>query len=521
VRRLGRFLRAQGTFDRIAIVVLVVGAIVLVASLAGGSEDGRGDDEAVRLVPSSALVYVHARVEPNSDQWRYAGEVVRKLPTLNQLRRRVLAGLARGGPPLDFDVSVRPWIGDEAALALLPEGRQANSLILLRVADQARARSFLRGAGRPREEQHGGVTVRSYGDLATAFVGDFLAIGRPSLVRAAIDTRGHRSLADESLFHDTVDRLQTEDPLAYGYAPQQGVSRLLRRQGGLVARVGGLLDRPGLRAAAASVHAERGGLRASVSSTLIPTSGKEVAGFEPTLVSQIPAGTIAYLGARGLDSIFDQLAQIGAAGSVERVLGRELGSVGRRSLLKALQPLLGHESALVVTPPASLPVISVIVANTSRKEGGEVVLALQPLLAQLLKTPSDAGQVPTLEPRRIGGVEAFTLRVSPSLELTYAAFADKLVVSTSPEGVRQLLGRGPSLEDNRSFAPGLRDFLQRPSSVVFLDLRRLTALAERAGLGDTPDYRAVQQDIERVGAVSAVTASQRSAQTAEIFLEVP
>jgi len=118
-------------------------------------------------------------------------------------------------------------------------------------------------------------------------------------------------------------------------------------------------------------------------------------------------------------------------------------------------------------------------------------------------------------------VEAFTLRVSPSLELTYAAFADKLVVSTSPEGVRQLLGRGPSLEDNRSFAPGLRDFLQRPSSVVFLDLRRLTALAERAGLGDTPDYRAVQQDIERVGAVSAITDSQRSAQTAEIFLEVP
>jgi hypothetical protein len=87
--------------------------------------------------------------------------------------------------------------------------------------------------------------------------------------------------------------------------------------------------------------------------------------------------------------------------------------------------------------------------------------------------------------------------------------------------VRQLLGRGRSLEDNQSFAPGLGEFLRWPSSVVFLDLRRLTALAERAGLGDTPDYRAVQQDIERVGAVSAVTASERSAQTAEIFLEVP
>jgi hypothetical protein len=520
VKRLGRFLRAQGTFDRIAIAVLVVGAIVLAASLAGGSEDGRGD-EAVRLVPTDALVYVHARVDPNSDQWRYAGEVVRKLPTLNRLRRQALRGVSRGGPALDFDVSVRPWIGDEAAVALLPEGGQANSLILLRVADQARAISFLRGAGRPREQRHRGVTVRSYGDLATAFVGDFLAIGRPSLVEAAIDTRGRRSLGDETLFRDAVDRLQTEDPIVYGYAPQRGVSRLLRRQGGLVARVGGLLDRPGLRAAAASVHAERDGLRASISSILIPTSGEDASGFEPTLVSQVPAGTIAYLGARGLDSIFDQLAEIGAAGSVERVLGRELGSVGRRTLLNALRPLLGRESALVVTPPASLPVISLVVANTSRAEGGEVVVALQPLLSELLKTPSGAVQVPTLEPRRIGGVEGVTLSVSPSLELTYASFADKLVVSTSPEGVRQLVGRGRSLEDNAAFAPGLRDFLRRPSSVVFLDLRRLTALAERAGLGDTPDYRAVQQDIERVGAVSAVTAGERSTQTAEIFLEVP
>jgi hypothetical protein len=520
VRRLGRLLRAQVTFDRIAIAVLAVGAIVLAASLAGGSEEA-GGDEAVRLVPRNALVYVHASVEPNSDQWQYAGEVVRKLPTLRRLRQRVLRSVSRGDRALDFDVSVRPWIGDEAALALLPDGRRARSLILLRVADQARALSFLRGAGRPREQRHRGVTVRSYGDLATAFVGDFLAIGQTSHVQAAIDTRGRRSLGDEALFREAVDALETDDPLAYGYAPQQGVSRLLRQQGGLVARVGGLLERPGLRAAAASVHAEPGGLRASVSSILIPATGGGDPAFAPTLTSEVPAATIAYLGARGLDSIFDLLAEIGAAGSVERVLGRELGSVGRRTLLNALEPLLGRESALVVTPPASLPVISLVVANTTREEGGEVVVALQPLLSQLLQAPSGAGQVPTLVPRRIAGVDAVTLRVSPSLELTYAAFRDKLVVSTSAEGVRQLLGRGPSLEDNASFAPGLRDFLQRPSSVVFLDLRRLTALAERAGLGDTPDYRAVRQDIERIGAVSAVTASERSAQTSEIFLEVP
>ena len=456
MRRLGRLLRAQVTFDRIAVAVLVVGAVILVASLAGGKDEPR-DDEAARLVPRNALVYGHATVEPNSDQWRFAGEVVRKLPTLRRLRERALRSLSGGDRALDFDTAVRPWIGDEAAIALLPDGRRASSLILVRVADQARARDFLRGAGRPREQRHRGVTVRSYGSLATAFVGNFLAIGRPEHVRAAIDTRGGGSLGDDSLFRSAVRRLEADDPIAYAYASQNGVSRLLRQQGGLVARVGGLLERPGLRAAAASVRAGPNGLRASVSSLLIPAAG-DAPGFEPTLTAEIPAGTIAYVGARGLDEIFDQLAQVGAAGSVERVLGRELGTVGRRTLLRAVQPLLGRESALVVSPPASLPVISLVVANTSREEGGDVVVALQPLLAQLLRAPSGAAQVPTLVPRRIAGVEAVTLRVSPSLELTYAAFDDKLVVSTSPEGVRRLRTGGKSLEDNPVFRPGTARF---------------------------------------------------------------
>ena len=521
MRRLAGRLRSLRTFDRVAIVVLAVGAVVLVASLAGGSDDDARGDEAVRFVPPDALVYVHATVEPNSDQWRYATEITRKLPTLRELRGRALRGLSRGGRPLDFDASVRPWIGDEAALALLPEGRRATSLILVRVADQARARNFLGGAGEPRETRHRGITVRTYGSLAAAFAGNFLAIGSPRHVRAAIDAQRGRSLGDEPDFRATVDRLETKDPIAYAYAPQAGVNTLLRRQGGLVARVGGLLERPGLRAAAASVHAQRDGLRASVSSSLIPATGDTDPRFRPTLPSEIPADTIAYVGARGLEAVFDQLGELGAPGSIERLLGRDLGSVGRRSLLRAIRPLLGRESAVVVSPPASLPVISIVVADTTRQEGGDVVLALQPLLTRLLRAPAGAGQIPTLEPRRIGEIEAVTLRVSPSLELTYAAFDDKLVVSTSPEGVRRLAAGGRSLEDNPSFAPGLRRFLERPSSVVFLDLRRLTALAERAGLGDTPDYRAIEPDIARVGAVSAITAGERAAQTTEIFLEVP
>ena len=519
MRRLGRLLRTEVTFDRVAIAILALGAVVLVVSLAGGSEKSR-TDEAVRLVPDGALLYVHATVEPGSDEWQSLGRIVRSLPTLQRLRDRALRSLSGSGRPLDFERSVRPWIGDEAALALLPEGRRASSLILVRVADQPLALRFLRGAGRPRKERHRGVTVRTYGSLATAFIGNFLAVGAAAHVRAAIDTQGRRSLADDPLFRAAVAQLELDDPLAYAYAPRTGVTRLLRGQGGLVAQAGGLLERPGLRAAATSVRAEMNGLRASVATVAVPAARQAVP-FKPTLQSEVSAGTIAYVGARGVDTIFRLLDDFGATTSVERVLGRRVGAAAERSLLDAVQPLLGREAALVVTPPASLPVITLIVANTSKQEGGDVLVGLQPLLTRLLEAPKGAGQVPTLQPRRVAGVEAVTLRVSPTLELTYAAFDDKLVVSTSPQGIAQLRGSGTSLEDNASFAPGLREFLRRPTSVVFLDLRRLSALADRAGLGDTPDYRAIRPDIARVGAVSAVTASKQSAQTAEIFLEVP
>ena len=119
-------------------------------------------------------------------------------------------------------------------------------------------------------------------------------------------------------------------------------------------------------------------------------------------------------------------------------------------------------------------------------------------------------------------MEATTLSLSPTLALTYAAFDNKLVVSTSPAGIRQLRAPGDSLADNASFAPGgLRKFLDRASSVVFLDLRRLSALVERAGLAATRGYRAIESDIARIGAVSGVTSSERSSQTAQIFVEVP
>jgi uncharacterized protein DUF3352 len=529
VRRLAPALRSRFTLDRIAIAVVLLGVFFGVRSLTQGSESAVKADHAAALVPKQALFYVHVRTDADSAQLRNANEALRKLPAVARLRDQALRGVAGGRDPGKLESQVRPWLGGEAALALLPSGNTATSLILLEVSDRARAEAFLNAVGRWRPEVHRGTPVRLYNTLAAAFVGDFLAIGRAPNVRGAIDARATSSLRDEELFKSAVERLDLSRPLLYAYTPEAGVRRLLQRQPGLVGRLGDLLSRPGLRGVAAAVRFEDAGLRVAISSELVPllpgAAGGERSAFKPKLTAVAPADTIAYLGVKGVEQLFERLSALagGRGSTLARTLVRlraRIGPGGARALRRAVRPLRDRESALVVTPPAEAPVVSLVVGDTSRRQGGDVLVALQPLFARLLRAPQQ-GQVPSLEPRRIGGVDTVTLQLLPGLELTYAAFGSRIVVSTSLEGIRRLEGGTASLARSGTFAPGLGDFLARPTSVVFLDLHRLSALVERAGLGTSPEYRSVRPDISRIGTVSVITTSERSSQTAQVFIEVP
>jgi hypothetical protein len=522
-------LRSRLTLDRIALAIVLVGAFLAVLSLTRGSSGKVEGDDALVLVPRQALLYVHVRTDSNSGQGRRADETLRKLPSVARLRDEALRQVAGGRDSRVLQSQIRPWLGGEAALALLPGRKAATSLILLEVADRSRAEGFLRRAGRARPELYRGTPLRLYKTLAAAFLGDFLAIGRPRNVRAAIDAREGESLGKDDVFERTVRRLDVTGPLIYAYAPEAGVRRLLQRQPGLIGRLGHLLARPGLLAVAAAARFKETGVRVAISSELVPllpgAAGGEATKFEPKLPAALPADAIAYFGERGPIRLFERLRTLSGGGrsplsrSVER-LRRTVGRTGERALRKALRPLRDREAALVVTPPAEPPVVTLVIGDTSRKEAGDLLVALQPLLSRLVQAPQ-GGQAPSLEPRQVAGVDTITLQLPPGLELTYGAFEDRIVVSTSADAIRQLRPHGASLVDNREFAPGLRGFLKQPTSVVFLDLHRLSALVERAGLSATPEYRAIRPDIAKIGTVTAITTSEQSSQTAQVFLEVP
>ena len=144
---------------------------------------------------------------------------------------------------------------------------------------------------------------------------------------------------------------------------------------------------------------------------------------------------------------------------------------------------------------------------------------LQPALARAVDA-TRLGQAPTFRSRKLGDVGAFSARLAPALELTYAASGRRLVVSSSPEGAERAL-RGRGLDRTSDYRLLLSDMADSPADVVFLDLDRLLALGDRLGLTEEPGYRAVRAELAKFGAAGAVISRDDNHTTAELTLKTP
>ena len=531
MNRLRVALRARFTPGRIAFATgLIIGFLTVVALVQSEDDKGSRTDRAVDLVPAGALAYVHVTVDPDSDQWKDAGALIRRLPRLARVRDRILRGLTARGARLDLERQVYPWLGDEAALALLPgKGRQARSLFLLEVSDSLLARDFLaRAVGRVRKSIYRGVTIEFYGNLATSFLGDFLAIGRVENVRAAIDAWHGRanSLAASTLLARARSGLPDEEQLVHAYAPRIGIRHVLGAQAGPLGRLAKSIDEPGLDGAALAVRPVKKGFLVdfvSVRGRKAIQDDRERA-FVPKLLDVVPSDAIGYVGERGADRIFQRINEFVGSSALSlpvplrRLVADLAGRQGAR-LRRAARPLLQEEAALYVSPSDAAPLITLVVDGVDREEAGQLIERFQPLLARLIQRPS-AGQVPTFEPRRIDGLDAATLAISPSLSLTYSIFGGRAVLSTSPDGIREVKAASSSIRDNPLFGGNLLENPRTVSSVLFLDLEQLLALGEQAGLGETSGYRRFKADFSNIEAVTATVQNKPASRQATIFIEV-
>jgi hypothetical protein len=530
------------TRRRLAVLVValvVVGALIATFLLAvvpalpcqfpGGSACPLPDD-AAKLVPGDALVYVHADLDRSTSQYRLAAAVAARVPTLSA---QLISPFARaipatGGIP-GFVRAVQPWVGDEAALALLPARGPPQQVNLLAVADERGARRYrARVAGRvARTLPYRGVNIeRSRRGVATAIVSGFLVIGTKTGVRKVIDAatgaRGALSLAATP----AASRVRGELPanrVADAYLSPAGVAALAGRATGLLSSLAPFVAPGATEGAAAALVAGSDRLELEIRSALDPQRATARPGFfaafspfDETLASRLPARTLAYVGfgqpGRALLTLLREAGteEPGLARSLSRLL-RRARKAGHVAVRRDLLPAVGDEAALALEPgAANAPALPSAAAPpyVVYAGGGVDSRRARAALARLRRPIAHALAAgrghhrPKVVAGKIAGTATASLRISRLLHLTYAIEQGLLVLATNPAGVATLLReRSGGLAASDGFGRATAGLGGSPSLLAYLNVRGLIALGERAGLAANRGYALLAPELRRLQAL--------------------
>nr|MDP8944250.1 hypothetical protein [Actinomycetota bacterium] len=242
---------------------------------------------------------------------------------------------------------------------------------------------------------------------------------------------------------------------------------------------------------------------------------------ELELPDAAPPGVSGYLGfARFECAVVTLLARpdTRAGRALARFLeaARRSGGVG---LGADVLPISRGEGAVFLSRGRERPTATLVVDGVSRQRALDLMGRLQPALLRLTQ-PLELGAAPAFSARAVDGVQVVTATLGPQLELSYAAFDGRLVVSTSAEGVLATR-RGGGLEGREDVEAVLGDRPQRPSSLVFLALDQLLALGDRVGLAADPGFRAVRDALRGLPAAGASVSREGDDTTAELTFLTP
>jgi|SRR5579884_487195 len=524
-----------------AIVLVLAGLAVSNYSSTPGPATG-----AARLVPGDALLYLDVSTDPSRGPVQQAIRVARRLPDFPlgeaAVARRLDAILSgSSGTGVDFASQVRPWLGREAALALLNTSTStAGSLIVLDVRNRARAERFIASDGLTPAGRYRGVALMAYGSGTTvAFVRHYLVLGQAASVRAAIDAAAGRiaSLAVSRPYRRATAGAPA-DRVIDAYLSADGVRRVLAPQGGLLGALGVLLYQPGLVGTAISLSPSQAGLRVRVHDALDPAlaQGSRPAPrqFTPTLAAVLPRGTTLMLDVTGLSHVAPRVLTAGAEGGVAgrvgpllRRLGAALSSEGVD--VGRITSLFDGETAVAISPPSPAaggqaahgPALLIVTRTRHQAATRQLLAQVEAPLAQLFPAPrSGPGQAPEFNNVPVAGVTAHQLQLAPGLQIDYAVFRGLVVISTSVQAIGAVARHTGSLADDPRFAATLGARPSRVSSLVFLDFSQLLSLAEQTGLAQSGRIAALRPDLARIRAIGIASTSGEADTTAELILQI-
>ncbi len=527
-RRAHRLARVLGPFGLVLLIAVLIAALT-----AGGAQQSPPATGTAALVPADALLYVHLSTDPQRPAVRRLDALLAGLPD----HGGAIIGLGRrfidvvGGSPGANLAAIRPWLGREAAFALLNStGASAGSVILLAVRDHARALAFIEHAGAVGAGRDGGQTLYRYPTGAElAFVGGYLVVGQDAGVRAAIAlAAGHGASLQSSALYARAAAGEPDGRVLDAYLSADGTRRVLLAQSGGLGELGTLLAHPGLRATTIALTPQAPGLAVRIHTVLDPSrAGPRTTSFTPTLQAVLPRGSTLMLDvhdlAQAAPGVLNAMAQIGLYGALPDLMHRlGLALTQQGFNVHPLLALFGGETALALVTGRGAPAL-VLVTRTSDEQAARVRLAgLVAPLTQIFAPPAAGpGIEPSVNTGTVDGVAVDEMQLGPGLQLDWGVFRGLVVLSTSLRGIGDVAARAGTLGAASGFQTVLGQRPSRVTSLGFADFSQLLSLGEQTTLARGAGYSALLPDLERIRASGFDSTRGEADMTAELLLQIP
>jgi hypothetical protein len=488
----------------LALALVAGGATVAVTQLRGGGAQPE------RFIPANALAMVKVDLDPSAGQKLGALRFFRHFPDTHDsqdLREEIFFELAKdlkGLTGVSFDKEVKPWLGNRAALAVLPAARASDEPdveAVLQVKDEDKARN---GLSRLVDR-----SIGAAGGAAGFVVRDGYAIIADDQARADRFAAASRRSALGSRPGFKADMRGLDDGVAATWTDIRGVIRMAASQRSSTSAEAQRWYRARARAYTtlrdqfatdarfvAGVRFEGGRLEARGRLTGL---AKDVArpARPASPVTRLPESTVVAFGMRGmdvyarqlwsgLDQVVDTRNQARRGPSLDEVAG-SLGDRYGFQLPADLRTLFGRSLAVALGPDGL--------------DIGEPQVG-----ARSVTNPAKADKI-------LDKVQRFLDDVEPGgATFAYRRARDGVVVASSEDYADELardgrLGRSPA------FRAALPD-ADRADTVLWVDVDTLAAK-----LGDKIDDADDRESLSHVDAVG-LTAGQRTKGTWEFRLRV-
>src|SRR5688500_15065504 len=452
-------------------------------------------DRAAALAPANSAFYVNIYLQPSTGQQMNLGGLIGRLPgfadeaslddKVDQVVQNLLGATDLG---LDYEEQVKPWLGNQVAIASWPSEADAvepTAVLIAEVKDRSLAETSVaemvsQGGAGVTAQAYQGIDIQVADGGAYAFVGEMLVVGESSDgIEAVVDAEGGAdSLAERADFRATMADLPA-DHLASVFIDLAAIAEATDTADQLSA----------LSTAGAALVAERDGLRLSGSAPFnvedaasSSTAGFGLGGEPSSLVDWMPADTVAEVVVFGLRQTLEDAEE--AAGELPE--GQEITSAldtirtiaafGLGIDLDAdVLPMLDREGAIAVSGiDGDLP-RGQLLLRPADPEAAEA--ALERIVERLAATGASTST------ETVAGAEITVLAIPQAGEVAYAVRDGIIILGLGSESVGSALqahADGHALGGTPAYTKTFEVAGERAGNEVFVDIG---AAAELMGEG--------------------------------------